>query len=55
MPLSIPVKVKKQKKDLTGSEWVDAVAKEKPARNPEAKISDIDKLLNKTALTVLLI
>lgn len=48
-PLSIPVKVKKQKKDLTGSEWVDAVAKEKPARNPEAKISDIDKLLNKNS------
>lgn len=46
-PLSIPVKAKKQKRDLTGSEWVDAVAKEKAIKNPEIKISDIEKLLNK--------
>jgi len=37
----------KKKVILMGSEWVEAVAKEKIGVNADAKISDLDKMLNK--------
>lgn len=37
----------KAPKELKGGEWVEAVANEKPARNLEVKISDIETLLAK--------
>lgn len=49
--VNIPAAPKKEKEELTGSEWVNAVAKEEKKIHTKKIISDLDVLLRKPDLT----